>query len=218
MNVVGLSSRTVRAFTIAAATLGWAALLLQAWLTIPARLAAGDGLAGALVFYFSFFTVLTNILVASALALPLLAPASAGGRFFARPAVATGVATNIALAGLVYSLVLRQLWNPQGLQRVADFVLHDVMPVLFLIYWWIAVPKRELRWAHVAGFLLYPIVYFIYVMLRGALTGAYPYPFIDAAALGIGRALLNALGILVGFAVTGLVFIFLGRRQSSPQT
>jgi hypothetical protein len=41
--------------------------------------------------------------------------------------------------------LLRHLWHPQGWQFIADELLHDVMPLLFLGYWWFCVPKGTLR-------------------------------------------------------------------------
>ena len=36
----------------------------------------------------------------------------------------------IAIVGITYSLLLRHMWNPQGTQKIADVLLHDVVPVL----------------------------------------------------------------------------------------
>jgi hypothetical protein len=96
------------------------ALILQFYLTLRLAVANGKGIAGGVVVYFGYFTILTNILAALALSAPLLSPSSTAGRFFARPAVNTALATAMAAVGLGYSLLLRRLWDPQGLQLVAD--------------------------------------------------------------------------------------------------
>ncbi|SDB60109.1 hypothetical protein SAMN03159382_04736 [Pseudomonas sp. NFACC23-1] len=89
---------------------------------------------------------------------------------------------------------------------VADELLHDVMPVVFLIYWWFCVPKG-LHWAAVWLWLIYPLVYFIYALVRGHLIGSYPYPFIEVDRLGYSQVLGNALMVLLGFVVISLVLI-----------
>jgi hypothetical protein len=83
------------------------------------------------------------------------------------------------------------------------------MPVLFVVYWWIAVPANAVGWRNLPRWLLYPIAYVLYVILRGAFTGVYPYPFIDAGVLGYPHALLNAFAILCGFTVIGVVLLLL---------
>ncbi len=206
-------SPLLRTYTAVAALIGWSAVLLQGYLSL--RLAADNGrsIGAGIVIYLGFFTVLTNILVALALSVPLLSPHSPIGKFFSRPGVNTAIAACIAMVGMVYSLLLRHIWNPQGLQLVVDMALHDVMPILFLIYWWIAVPKSGLRWTAIFSWMLYPVGYLLYSLIRGTLTGLYPYPFIDVNTLGYGKTLANAATMLAAYTVIALMLIGVGRLQ-----
>jgi hypothetical protein len=206
-----------RYYTLAAACLGWAGLAIQLYLIFLGRWADQASLLGGLVRFFSFFTVLSNTLVAVALSCALSGRDSAGHRFFRHPAVCAGIVVSIALVGIAYNVLLRHLWQPQGWQRVADELLHDVMPLLFTLYWWLFVPKGMLRLKHVALWMLYPIVYFGYVLLRGDVIGDYMYPFIDIGTIGYASAFINAAGVLLGFVVIGLVILgidgFMARRR-----
>ena len=206
-------SPMMRRFVTFSATLGWATLGLQLYLTTTVRLANGKGVIDSLVFYFSFYTILTNILVALALTLPLLRARSRFAEFFSRPTVNTGIAASIAAVLLGYNLLLRHVWDSQGMQLVADELLHVVMPLLFLLYWWLAVPKNLLRWADVLRWTLYPLLYAVYALIHGALSGVYPYPFIDAGQLGYARVFLNATGLLLAFVVVALLLIAVGRLK-----
>lgn len=211
MNVYAPSSPSLRAFTLVAALIAWAAVTLQFVLSLQLAVANGKGIVGGVVIYFGYFTILTNLLVASALSAPLAAPNSLLGKFFARPNVATTVATAITVVCLAYFFLLRQIWEPQGWQFVADVALHYVTPALFLLYWGFAVPKKGIRFVDIFRWLLYPVGYMVYILIRGALTGLYPYYFIDVNALGYGQALLNALGVLVGFIVVATALILVAR-------
>lgn len=197
------------------AVLGWAGLAIQLYLILFARLSIGASLLGGLVSFFSYFTILTNTLVATVLTCAVTERESAARRWFLQPWVSSGIAVSIAVVGLAYSVLLRHLWHPEGWQFVADELLHDVMPLLFLGYWWCCVPKGTLRLRHLPLWLIYPLVYFIYALLRGHLLGAYAYPFIDVAVLGYPQVLANAGGILVGFVLVGLLIIGLDRRLSA---
>ncbi|WP_285410737.1 Pr6Pr family membrane protein [Pseudomonas sp. FR229a] len=196
------------------AVLGWAGLTIQLYLIFFARLSVGASLLGGLVSFFSYFTILTNTLVATVLTCAVSERESAARRWFLQPWVSSGIAVSIAVVGLAYSILLRHLWHPEGWQFIADELLHDVMPLLFLGYWWCCVPKGTLRLWHLPLWLIYPLVYFIYALLRGHLLGAYAYPFIDVAVLGYPQVLANAGGILVGFVLVGLLVIGLDRRRS----
>jgi hypothetical protein len=191
----------------------WFALLLQFPLSIAISRANGLTIVGAVVTYFSFFTILTNLLVALQLTLSLWMPNSTIGSYFSRTAVTSATAAYIAMVGACYSLLLRHLWDPEGLQKTADIILHDAVPVLYVIYWLIFVPKSPLRWKVVLWWLIYPLAYLFCVLVRGALVGRYPYPFIDAGALGYSRTLSNAALLLCAFLAVGLFVIALTRRM-----
>jgi hypothetical protein len=195
----------------AIAACAWLALGLQLYIEILRSLAGGGPMATILVRYFSFFTILTNLLVALTLTLSLLPSKRAWVRFFSRAAVQTGVAVYIAVVGAIYSLLLRHIWSPVGLQKLADVLLHDVVPLAYVLYWLIFVPKAELRWRHAFLWLSYPLVYMVYTLLHGAVSGWYPYPFVDVAILGFPRALGNAGLILLLFLALGLLAVGIPR-------
>nr|WP_242551393.1 Pr6Pr family membrane protein [Pseudomonas sp. Marseille-Q1929] len=195
---------------------GWVGLAIQQYLIFYSRWSSGASLLGGLVNFFSFFTVLTNTLAVVVLSYALVKRDSAAKRFFLAPRVSSGIAVSIAVVGLAYSLLLRHLWQPEGFQFIADELLHDVMPVLFLIYWWRCVPKGTLQLKHIGAWVVYPLVYFAYVLLRGHLLGQYQYPFIDVDSLGYPQVFVNAGGILVGFVVIALAVVGLDKFLKSP--
>jgi hypothetical protein len=208
-------SSAPRVAAIVAASAAWFGVLLQLYLSLRLSVANGKTIGEGLVVYLGYFTILTNILVAVTLTVPSVAPATSGGRFFKRPGVRTATAATIALVGLAYHLLLRNVWQPRGLQLVADLVLHYATPILFLLFWWVAVPKDALRWQHIGAWLSFPAGYFIYMLIRGELTGLYPYHFIDVGALGYGRTLANALFVLVGFVGIALLLLVVGRLRKT---
>jgi hypothetical protein len=210
--------RKNRAFVTALAALAWFSVLLQLFVTLHSTMENGTGVVGGLVSFLGYFTILTNLLVCISLTMPLLAPASAHGRFFARSDITAGVATSIAFVGLAYYFLLRKTWNPQGLQLLADILLHYVMPTLFLLYWWFNFPKGALRWFYPVIWGLYPTVYLLYVLIRGSIIGNYPYGFIDPHAIGYQRTMINAVGLLFAFIALGLILVVLGRVQRRAST
>ncbi|NBA94546.1 Pr6Pr family membrane protein [Pseudomonas sp. R5(2019)] len=200
-------------FIKVAAGLGWLALVIQLYLIFASRLANDASLLGGLLNFFSYFTILTNTLVATALTHAAFGREGTMRRFFLAPWVVSGITVSIIMVALTYSLLLRHLWDPQGLQWLADGLLHDVMPLLFVVYWWLCVPKGTLRVGHLLPWALYPLVYFAYALMRGHWIGVYPYPFIDVGTLGYGRVMVNALVILLVFLLLALMLIAVDRWQ-----
>ncbi|RKS23418.1 hypothetical protein BJ917_2474 [Pseudomonas sp. WPR_5_2] len=211
---MAIQSVARRRFVAVAAILGWAGLSIQMYLIFHSRWTLAASLLGGLVSFFSYFTVLSNTLVATVLTCELTARESAARRWFLQPWVSSGIAVSIAVVGLVYSLLLRHLWHPEGWQWLTDELLHDVMPLLFLVYWWCWVRKGTLRLRHIALWMIYPLVYFAYSMLRGHLLATYPYPFIDVGKLGYPQVFVNAAGLLAGFVLIGLIAVGLDRHRS----
>ena len=139
------------------------------------------------------------------------------GKWFSKPATATALAVYITIVGAVYNIILRFLWAPHGLQRFVDEALHSLIPTLFIIYWFAWIPKKSLEWKHAFPWLVYPLVYCVYIMIRGAFSSLYPYPFIDVTALGYSKVILNSLVLSFVFLIVGLLYVGIGKLITARQ-
>ena len=205
---------TARQSSFALCIIAWFALLLQLNLSVGMAAASGKPALMGVVVYLGFFTVLTNLFVALALLLPLVAPESSVGRFAARPSVQGCAATSILVVGIGYHLLLRHIWSPQGMQWIADMLLHYVMPILFFLHWLLVLPGHRLPWSAPLVWCAYPVGYTVYALLRGEVLQSYPYPFIDVTKLGYGGALLNASGLLLCFVVLGTMLVAVSNARA----
>lgn len=203
-----------RFLQVAGLVTGLAALVLQFCLTVPASMEAGRSFLGSVVFYFSFFTILTNI-AAVLVHVSLLSPAGyAWLPAFASRRVRACVAVSIALVSLVYWFVLSALWQPQGLFLLCDVLLHYVAPALFIAWWLVAGREGTSRWSDISCWVLYPLAYLAYVLVRAPFAGEVPYPFLDAAAQGwLGVAGWIA-AILAAFLVLCTIAVLADRNVS----
>jgi hypothetical protein len=111
-------------------------------------------------------------------------------------------------------VILRFLWAPTGLQKVVDELLHSVIPILVLLYWILFVPKKELEFKNIFPWLIFPLGYLIYTLIRGAFFNFYPYPFVDVILLGYNTVLLNSFCMLLAFLFFGTLFIGIGKFKS----
>jgi hypothetical protein len=190
------------------AIIGWFSVISQFYLILVNRVVP---LLETVIRFFSYFTILTNILVACCFTILILKPASKPGAFFSRPRVLTAVTAYITFVCIAYNLLLRHLWKPEGFQLLVDESLHVLIPVLTVLYWLIFVPKTALPWKSTLPWLIYPVVYFLYVSARGLLSGFYPYPFIDVNNLGFVKVLLNDGGLILAFLLLSLLFVAIGK-------
>src|SRR5437016_2317662 len=115
------TSKTEKAFLAIIAITGTFALIGQLWLSILNRQTSIDE---PIIRYLSFFTIECNIMVTVASAAILFVPLSKWGMFFSKPATLCALTVYIFIVGLIYNLVLRQVWKPSGFQMVVDELLH----------------------------------------------------------------------------------------------
>jgi hypothetical protein len=193
-----------------AALIGWTGLALQFWIMLETM-----GLGPALWRFFGFFTILTNLgaaSVATAVALASDGPlAGARARLMA--------ATSILMVALVYSVALRSLWSPTGMQKIADVALHDAAPLTWLALWLIA-PHPRLGWKEVGWALLPPVGYVVYAMSRGAIDGWYAYWFMNPATQSPTVFAICIAILLCGFGFAAAILVaadrMIGSRVDAP--
>lgn len=156
--------------------------------------------------FFSFFTILTNILVALWFTKLALRKETAG-EYWSQSSL-TATTAYITVVGLVYQIALRHIWNPTGLQRIVDELLHTIIPLAVIFFWLAFADKVSVSWKKIPKYLIYPLGYLGFIIARGGISGFYPYPFIEVDTIGWNVAVRN---ILILFAVfIGIYLIFMG--------
>ena len=213
MAAINSAARKRRAFAFWLVLLAWSSVLLQCYLSLQLATHNGRSVASGIGIFFSYFTVITNLLICLSLTVSLMGPRSTLGNWCSRPDVVAGIGTSIAFVGISYHFLLRNTWNPQGAQLLADVLLHYVVPALYVLYWWFGTSKAALRWIHPLFWSIYPAVYLVYALIRGSIVGSYPYPFIDVARVGYERTTFNSLGLLSVFISLGLLLVALDRMR-----
>ena len=206
--MLGRMHGAARAWRILFAMVGWLGLIAQYALSLEA---GTRSVLGSTVVFFSYFTILTNVLVALALTAPALSPDSRLGRWTASEGVRAALAMYIAVVGLIYHALLDATWNPQGLLFFVNQILHTVMPIAFVLDWLLFVPKGRLRWIDPVKWLAWPAIYGVWTVIHGQLIDWYPYWFIDIGALGWARVAVNFAALLAFFLVLGLIVAALDR-------
>ena len=195
----------IRIIAAIAALSGWAGLVLQFWLLISAM-----GFVDGLWRFVGFFTILTNILAA----VVATAVALGGDKGLGGARARLMAATSILMVGLVYSLALRALWSPTGLQKVADVLLHDATPLVWLALWLFA-PHPRLAWREIGWALVLPTFYVVYAIGRGMMDGWYAYWFLNPAAQSPVELLVSISVLLCAFVLMAAALIWVDRRLAN---
>lgn len=179
----------------------------------------------------SHFAIQSNILLALVFAL------AARRAWTARrplPSALTGATLLYAvITGLVYHLLLAsgassfalpgvltgEATAPTGWHAITNQVLHTATPIAAVLDWLLLTAPGQLRLRRAATWLLYPLTYLAFALIRGALLapgtpGRYLYPFLDVNQHGYKSVLGNAL--LLGLAIYALAIALVALDHARP--
>ena len=185
-----------KGFTYTVIVVGLFGIVLQFILMLQTRQVA---LPESIVRFFSFFTILSNIMVVIFFIGQLLPENRKLKISVVKNEVATAVSMYIITVGVVYQTILRQPIPLQGWPRVADDILHLYIPLLMLLYWIVFIADKKIAATTIPYWLIYPIVYLVYTLIRGHFVHFYPYPFVNVTALGYRKVLLNSALLVIFF-------------------
>lgn len=159
--------------------------------------------SGRIVRVLSFFTIQSNLLSGLVSAQLAVKPDRDGPVW---RAVRLAALFGITVTGIVYSAVLADIHEPHGdAETFVNDLVHYVVPVMMVVGWVAFGPRPRIDAATVRRSLVFPVLWLVYTLVRGAVWHWYPYPFLDVPAQGYTRVLLNAVIVtLVLSAIAGL--------------
>lgn len=205
-----------------------AAVITQLTVSLTRTAETGGDVATVFANFFSFFTILSNVIAAVVLA-------TAGIRTLARPAGARSslglsaalacATTYMAITGVVYNALLRGITLPQGSEPVpwSNEVLHLIGPIFLVLDLLIGTRRRAVRWQVVWVVITFPLLWVAYTLIRGPLvtnpaTGEpywYPYPFLNPNNPGgWGMVAAYVVVIAIAFVVVGFGTVWVTRRRA----
>ncbi len=198
-----------RAWHLLTAVVALVALVLQLVLVVRGDAILVDhdppNLAQRLVRFFAYFTIESNLLVLVTTAQLARDPTYDGPRW---RVVRVAAVSGITVTGLVHWFLLRPLLHLDGADLVADKLLHLVVPILAVLGWLLFGPRPRIDWPVCLRAAVWPVGWLAVMLVSGAVTGWYPYPFLDHREHGWGHVVVVCVGIFVLFFA-----LFAGLRE-----
>jgi hypothetical protein len=135
---------------------------------------------------FSYFTIQSNMIATATYiiaAVAILRKKQLGEWFRYLRAAAV---LYMIVTGVVFTVLLRDTavdTDPNHFNW-SNFILHEFGP-FFITVWWLLWPsKKPITAANSFYLLIFPLIWVIYTFVRAAITGWYPYPFLDPDVSG----------------------------------
>ncbi len=168
--------------------------------------------------FISYFTILSNILVATVLTKEA-SMSLKRARAYAQFDWLRGFAVFcIITTGIIYTFFLR---GPAAMMQIdnalpwVNLVFHRIMPVAMALDWILFPPKHAVRWTSIIYWLLLTAVYAGYTQVLGLWSGVYPYFFLDPARLhGYSGVLRACIAFIPFLLVIGGVVVLANKLRT----
>lgn len=160
--------------------------------------------------YLGYFTNLSNILAGIILIISAFYLIKSRRPSVKDDVIRGGATLYMTITGLIYITLLSG--EDLGLLMPwVNVVTHIILPAYVIADWLYQPPRNKLSTRQVFIWLAWPAVYVVYTLVRGNLTGWYPYPFLDPSRVdGYGGVTLYSIAILAAFMVCGWLLMKLG--------
>jgi hypothetical protein len=167
-----------------------------------------------LVRLFSYFTIESNLFVLATACSLALNP-NRDGRVWR--VLRLDALVGIVITGIVFVTVLSNLVELNGAAAWTNVGFHYFSPAWTALGWLLFGPRPRITWTVVAWAFVWPILWLGYTFWHGALTGWYPYPFLDVTSLGYKLALRNVGFVLLLALIVATSLKLLDKLPASRQ-
>ena len=133
----------------------------------------------------------------------------------------------ILLTFLVFNIMLAGAdgRDPQANWRVGSLIFHVVLPILYIVDWFLFYERKKCKWYYPIASIAFPLAYVVFLLIQAIILKfdssilipttttplIYPYFFVNLETQGVSGVLMW-IGILsVAFVVVGFAFLGLDR-------
>lgn len=149
---------------------------------------------------YSYFTILSNVFAILMFIYLVYSPKPRFG--YLRGAITL----YMCITGIVYWILLSRGPNLAASPWI-NLVAHGAMPIAVFLSWiWTPVDKK-LDYKKAVKWLIFPILFVPYTLIRGEIVGWYPYFFLDPNKVGYLGVLGYFIIILVGAYILSILLV-----------
>ena len=205
-------TQTSRFFALLGLVLGALAVAITFYTNIISEMSEGRTLFGAMFHYFSFYTNWTNILLVL-----IYFDLFFGWTKLSSPVNCVTGLSSIIMVMIVYHFLLSATHYPQGIEVITNVIKHYITPIIFTLFWMTSRHIGTLNWSGLYKFILFPMAFLVFTYVKAAITGEYPYDFLNYSLNGFSGVapIIGAIVVLILF-LSSLAIIY-DNRVSDTQ-
>lgn len=188
-----------------------ALVALAALATLPMQtvvdMGKGQSMIGAVWDQIRYFTNLTVYLTALLFGLWAL-------RGWPKAPLPAGLVVWAAMTGIVYHALLAATHHPKGIDVFTNILQHTLVPLGVVFCWVLWAPKSGLSLRNPLIWILFPMGYAVYALLRGLMDGKFPYFFLNPSTVGWAGVVMWICILGAVFFVAGLAVMWVAKRRA----
>jgi len=202
-------TKTSKYFALLGLILGGLATAISFYTNIPEQMELGRSFFGSIVHFFSFYTNWTNILL-------VLIYIDLFRGFSGMSSAITGVTglSSIIMVMIVYHFLLSATHFPEGIDNITNVIKHYMTPVLFTLFWITSRHVGALKWRDLYKFIFFPMAFLVFTYVKAAITGEYPYDFLNYSLNGFSGVAPIIGAIVVLILALGSLAIWYDRKAA----
>lgn len=118
------------------------------------------------------------------------------------------------VSAAVYAILLAGIADATRVWWI-DFVLHKFLPAAVLFGWILFPPFYYIKLRYILTWLVFPIAYIAYTLLRGTIAGWYPYFFLNPIQNNYFGVVSFSFKIVLASLITSILIIVIGNIRGS---
>lgn len=119
----------------------------------------------------------------------------------------------MCITGLVVYFILSKY--PLTIPVWVNMIVHQIMPIAVFVAWVLVPLQKKLNYSLTFYWLIFPLGFAIYTLIRGSFIHWYPYPFLNPTFGGYSQVLLNVVILIFCSWFLALLLVFIANKRAS---
>jgi hypothetical protein len=169
-------------------------------------------LGGDFGFTFSTYTYQSNLMVLIWLTLAVILQERNSDHWFFSEKIRGAITLYITVTFIIFAILLAPLYHPTGIAAYQNLVLHYLIPVAFILDWVLTESRRDYNWTYIIYWLVYPLCYLVFSIIREAITHESIYYFLSMSEYGVPIFIAICFGLAGFFLGLGALYVFINKK------
>jgi len=117
-----------------------------------------------------------------------------------------GVVIYIAITFMVFALMLQGTFEITGIRIVGNYLVHYIVPIVAIVYLFVS-GENQYTYKDISTWSIYPLLYIVFMLIYGAITSDYLYPFFDLNVISVWVLIITIIILVLLFMLLSFIVV-----------